>query len=87
MAGARRADAALAGGALMVLCCAVGPAVIGAVAGTARRLAGHRLRAHPRRGRRALPAPPRPPPRRRLLMSLRGALAALTVATAGTMAA
>jgi hypothetical protein len=36
MASARRADAALAaGGVLMVLCCAVGPAVIGAVAGTA----------------------------------------------------
>jgi hypothetical protein len=36
MAGARRPDAALAaGGVLMVLCCAVGPAVIGAVAGTA----------------------------------------------------
>ncbi len=36
MAGARRSDAALAaGGVLMVLCCAVGPAVIGAVAGTA----------------------------------------------------
>jgi hypothetical protein len=36
MASARRSDAALAaGGVLMVLCCAVGPAVIGAVAGTA----------------------------------------------------
>lgn len=36
MASARRADAALAaGGVLMVLCCALGPAVIGAVAGTA----------------------------------------------------
>jgi hypothetical protein len=36
MASARRADAALAaGGVLMVLCCAVGPAVIGAAAGTA----------------------------------------------------
>jgi hypothetical protein len=36
MASARRSDAALAaGGILMVLCCAVGPAVIGAVAGTA----------------------------------------------------
>ena len=36
MASARRADAALAaGGVLMVLCCAVGPAVIGAGAGTA----------------------------------------------------
>ena len=36
MASARRADAALAaGGVLMVLCCAAGPAVIGAVAGTA----------------------------------------------------
>ena len=36
MASARRSDAALAaGGALMVLCCAVGPAVIVAVAGTA----------------------------------------------------
>jgi hypothetical protein len=32
----RRSDAALAGaGVLMVLCCAVGPAVIGAVAGSA----------------------------------------------------
>jgi hypothetical protein len=32
----RRPDAALAaGGLLMVLCCAVGPAVIGAVAGSA----------------------------------------------------
>jgi hypothetical protein len=32
----RRADAALAGaGVLMILCCAVGPAVIGAVAGSA----------------------------------------------------
>jgi hypothetical protein len=32
----RRADAALAGaGVLMVLCCAVGPAVIGAIAGGA----------------------------------------------------
>jgi hypothetical protein len=36
MADTRRADAALAaGGVLMVLCCAVGPAVIGAIAGTA----------------------------------------------------
>jgi hypothetical protein len=36
MASARRTDAALAaGGVLMLLCCAVGPAVIGAVAGTA----------------------------------------------------
>jgi hypothetical protein len=36
MASARRTDAALAAGSvLMVLCCAVGPAVIGAVAGTA----------------------------------------------------
>jgi membrane protein implicated in regulation of membrane protease activity len=36
MGTARRSDAALAaGGVLMVLCCAVGPAVIGAVAGTA----------------------------------------------------
>jgi hypothetical protein len=34
MAGARRTDAALAAGSmLMLLCCAVGPAVIGAVAG------------------------------------------------------
>jgi hypothetical protein len=32
----RRSDAALAGaGVLMLLCCAVGPAVIGAVAGSA----------------------------------------------------
>jgi outer membrane lipoprotein SlyB len=32
----RRSDAAIAaGGVLMVLCCAVGPAVIGAVAGSA----------------------------------------------------
>jgi hypothetical protein len=32
----RRSDAALAGaGVLMILCCAVGPAVIGAVAGSA----------------------------------------------------
>lgn len=32
----RRSDAALAGaGILMILCCAVGPAVIGAVAGSA----------------------------------------------------
>jgi hypothetical protein len=38
MASTRRSDAALAaGGALMVLCCAVGPALIGAVAGTAIR--------------------------------------------------
>jgi hypothetical protein len=36
MAGARRTDAALAAsGILMLLCCAVGPAVIGAVAGAA----------------------------------------------------
>jgi hypothetical protein len=36
MAGARRTDAALAaGGILMLLCCAVGPALIGAVAGAA----------------------------------------------------
>jgi hypothetical protein len=36
MGTARRSDAALAaGGVLMVLCCAVGPAVIGAVAGSA----------------------------------------------------
>ena len=36
MSAGRRADAALlGGGVLMILCCAVGPAVIGAVAGSA----------------------------------------------------
>jgi hypothetical protein len=34
--GLRRSDGVLAGGAvLMILCCAVGPAVVGAVAGSA----------------------------------------------------
>jgi outer membrane lipoprotein SlyB len=34
-AAGRRSDLALVGGVLMVLCCAIGPAVIGAVAGSA----------------------------------------------------